>query len=152
MANFCVRGNMLLIQWNMTISLPVKDSSKLSFAVLVAEVFNRKQDSGVRPELWHIFKTDLDRTYYRSHFSLNLALTVKRNSQSQQRIAASLNFRRLAFVRKPEVSKQCRVVMVLILAKKNVWFERRWTLQHFKFGSVPCHPTRTCWKADYTVA
>ena len=125
MANFCVRGNMLLIQWNMAISLPAKDISKLSFAALAAEVFKRKQSSGVRPELWHVSNTDLQRIYYRSHFSLNLALTAKHNSQSQQRIAASLNFCRLASVRKPEVSKQCSVVMVLTFAKKNVWFERR---------------------------
>jgi hypothetical protein len=77
--------------------------------------------AGLCPESWHIFKTDLDRTYYRSHFSLNLALTAKRNSQSQQRVAASLNFARLAFVRKPEVSKQCNFVVLLIFAKKNMF-------------------------------
>ena len=87
----------------------------------------------LRPELWHIFTTDLDRTYYRSHFSLISTLTAKCNSQSQPSIAASLSlsFCRLVFVRNPEVSKQCSVVMFLILARNNVWFERRQTLQHF---------------------
>jgi hypothetical protein len=96
----------------------------------------------LRPEPWHIFKTDLDRTYYRSHFSLISTLTAKRNSQSQQSIAASLNFCRLAFVRKPEVSEQCSVVMFLTLAKKNVWFERRQTLQHFNVWLRAMSPDR----------
>jgi hypothetical protein len=142
MANFFVRGNMLLIQWNMAISLSVQDSSKLSFADLAAEVCNLKHINAVRSELWHIFKTDPDRTYHLSQFSLNSTLTAKLNGQSQQRIAVSLNFCRLALVRKPEVSKQCSVVMFLILAKKNVWFERRQTLQHFNLWLPTVSPNR----------
>ena len=103
MASFCVGGNKLLIPRNMAISLLVKYSSKLSSAALTVEGINRKQGSGAKIRTVHNFKTDLDRTHYRSHFSLNLTLIEKRNSQSQQRVAASLNFCRLALVRKPEV-------------------------------------------------
>jgi hypothetical protein len=106
----------------MAISLSVKYSSKLSFAAVAAGVINRKQSSGAMSRIVTIFKKDLAKTYYRCHFSLNLTLTGKGNSQSQQRVAASLNICRLAFVRKPEVSEQCSVVMFLILAKKNVRF------------------------------
>jgi hypothetical protein len=56
MANFCVRGNMLLIRRNMAISLPAKDSSKLSFAAPAAEVFNRKESSGAMSRIVTYFQ------------------------------------------------------------------------------------------------
>jgi hypothetical protein len=136
----------------MAISLPVKNSSKLSFAALVVEGINRKLSSGATSRTVTYFKTDLDRTYYRSHFSLISTLTAKRNSQSQQRIAASLSFSRLAFVRKPVVSEQCSVVMFLILAKKNVWFERRQTLQHFNVWLRTMSPDRNLPKKKTTLS